>query len=182
MTVCKPPLWMEEVWIFNTMIETMLMTSSSSSGINGISPISPIIVGSVGFTTTNVGKMNPKSYHIQNQQICHQQNQESTNGFLCKVSKDTLSSSSTFTSISSPTNNSLHQVRNGSSSNINMPPQAIGNGKIYRNGGSTTTIDNNNDTTSSSNGTCIILPSMTINSQSKTPYSDATQVRITGDK
>lgn len=115
------------------------------------------------------------TYHIQNQQICHQQNQESTNGFLCKVAKDT--SSSTFTSISQ-TNNSLHQVRNGSSSSINMPPQAIGNGKIHRNDGSTTTIDNNNDMTSSSNGTCIILPSMTINSQSKTPYSDATQVRI----
>ena len=28
-----------------------------------------------------------------------------------------------------------------------------------------------------SNGTCVLLPSMTINSQSKTPYSDATQVR-----
>ena len=155
----------------------MVMTSSSTSAINGLSPI---IVGSVGFTTTNIGKGSPlkSTYHIQNQQICHQQNQESTNGFLCKVSKDTLSSSSTFTSISSPTNSSLHQVRNGSSSNINMPPQVIGNGKIHRNGGSTTTIDNNNDTTSSSNGTCIILPSMTINSQSKTPYSDATQVRI----
>ena len=154
----------------------MVMTSSTTSAINGLSPI---IVGSVGFTTTNIGKGSPvkSTYHIQNQQICHQQNQESTNGFLCKVSKDTLSSSSTFTSIS-PTNNSLHQLRNGSSSNINMPPQAIGNGKIHRNGGSTTTIDNNNDTTSSSNGTCIILPSMTINSQSKTPYSDATQVRI----
>ena len=136
----------------------MLMTSSSSSGINGISPI---IVGSVGFTTTNVGKMNPKSYHIQNQQICHQQNQESTNGFLGKCSKDTFTSC----------NNGII-VRNGSS-NINMP-QAIGNGK-NRNGSAT--IDNNNDTTSS-NGTCIILPSMTINSQSKTPYSDATQVRI----
>ena len=143
----------------------MLMTSSSSSGINGISPISPIIVGSVGFTTTNVGKMNPKSYHIQNQQICHQQNQESTNGFHGK------------STISNISNGMI--VRNGSSScNINMP-QAIGNGK-NRNG-STTTIDDNNDD-SSSNGTCIILPSMTINSQSKTPYSDATQVRITGDK
>ena len=63
-------------------------------------------------------------------------------------------------------------------------PQAIGNGK-NRNGSTTTIDDNNDDTTtsSSSNGsTCIILPSMTINSQSKTPYSDATQVRITGDK
>ena len=155
------------------MIETMVMTSSSTSAINGISPI---IVGSIGFTTTNIGKGSPvkSTYHIQNQQNCHQQNQESTNGFLYKVTKD--KSSSTFTSIS-PTNSSLHQVRNGSSSNINMPPQAIGNGRIHRNDGSTTTIDNNNDTTSS-NGTCIILPSMTINSQSKTPYSDATQVRI----
>ena len=136
----------------------MLMTSSSSSGINGISPI---IVGSVGFTTTNVGKMNPKSYHIQNQQICHQQNQESTNGFHGKSTISNISHGMI--------------VRNGSSSscNINMP-QAIGNGK-NRNGSAT--IDNNNDTTSS-NGTCIILPSMTINSQSKTPYSDATQVRI----
>ena len=145
----------------------MLMTSSSSSGINGISPI---IVGSVGFTTTNVGKMNPKSYHIQNQQICHQQNQESTNG--CFHGKSTISNIS---------NGMI--VRNGSSCNINMP-QAIGNGK-NRNGSTTTIDDNNDDTTtsSSSNGsTCIILPSMTINSQSKTPYSDATQVRITGDK
>ena len=149
------------------MIETMLMTSSSSSGINGISPISPIIVGSVGFTTTNVGKMNPKSYHIQNQQICHQQNQESTN--------DRFHGKSTISNIS---NGMI--VRNGSSScNINMP-QAIGNGK-NRNG-STTTIDDNNDDSSSNGSTCIILPSMTINSQSKTPYSDATQVRITGDK
>jgi hypothetical protein len=144
------------------MIETMLMASSSSAGINGMSPI---IVGSLGFTT-NVGKSPTKStYHIQNQQICHQQNQESTNGFLCKGSKDTFTSS----------NNGII-VRNGSS-NINMP-QAIGNGK-NRNGSAT--IDNNNDTTSS-NGTCIILPSMTINSQSKTPYSDATQVRIRSDK
>ena len=142
----------------------MLMTSSSSSGINGISPI---IVGSVGFTTTNIGKMNPKSYHIQNQQICHQQNQESTNGFHGK------------STISNISNGMI--VRNGSSSscNINMP-QAIGNGK-NRNG-STTTIDDNNDDSSSNGSTCIILPSMTINSQSKTPYSDATQVRITGDK
>ena len=142
------------------MIETMLMTSSSSSGINSLSPI---IVGSVGFTT-NVPKSTAKSYHIQNQQIFHQQNQESTNGFLGK-GKDTFTSS----------NNSII-IRNGSS-NSNVP-QAIGNGK-NRNG--STTIDNNNDTTSS-NGTCIILPSMTINSQSKTPYSDATQVRIKGDK
>ena len=168
MTFCKPTLWMEEVWIFNKMIETMLMTSSSSSGINGISPI---IVGSVGFTTTNVGKMNPKSYHIQNQQICHQQNQESTNGFHGKSTISNISHGMI--------------VRNGSSSscNINMP-QAISNGK-NRNGSTTTIDDNNDDTTtsSSSNGsTCIILPSMTINSQSKTPYSDATQVRITGDK
>jgi len=142
------------------MIETMLMTSSSSAGINGMAPI---IVGSVGFTT-NVGKSPAKSsYHIQNQQNCHQllQNQESTNGFLGKGSKGTFTSS----------NNGII-VRNGSS-NINMP-QAIGNGK-NRNGSAT--IDNNNDTTSS-NGTCIILPSMTINSQSKTPYSDATQVSI----
>ena len=143
------------------MIETMLMTSSSSSGINGISPISPIIVGSVGFTTTNVGKMNPKSYHIQNQQICHQQNQESTNGFHGKSTISNISHGMI--------------VRNGSSCNINMP-QAIGNGK-NRNG-STTTIDDNNDDSSSNGSTCIILPSMTINSQSKTPYSDATQVRI----
>ena len=43
-------------------------------------------------------------------------------------------------------------------------------------------IDDNNDDSSSNGSSCIILPSMTINSQSKTPYSDATQVRITGDK
>ena len=149
------------------MIETMLMTSSSS----GINSMSPIIVGSVGFTT-NVPKTTAtaKSYHIQqNQQIFHhQQNQESTN--------DRFHGKSTISNIS---NGMI--VRNGSSSscNINMP-QAIGNGK-NRNG-STTTIDDNNDDSSSNGSTCIILPSMTINSQSKTPYSDATQVRITGDK
>ena len=146
------------------MIETMVMTSSSTSAINGISPI---IVGSIGFTTTNLGKGSPvkSTYHIQNQQNCNQQNQESTNGFHGK------------STISNISNGMI--VRNGSSCNINMP-QAIGNGK-NRNG-STTTIDDNNDDSSSNGSTCIILPSMTINSQSKTPYSDATQVRITGDK
>ena len=144
------------------MIETMLMTSSSSPGINGLSPI---IVGSVGFTTMGAKTNSKSSYHIQNQQICHQQNQESTNGFL---GKDTFSSNTT--SI-----NSSMIARN--------LPQGIGNGK-NRNHGSTNAIDNNNDmTSSSSNGsTCVILPSMTINSQSKTPYSDATQVSIKGDK
>ena len=139
----------------------MLMTSSSS----GINNISPIIVGSVGFTTNVPKSTSAKTYHIQNQQF-HQQNQ-ATNGFIGK-SRDTFMTS----------NNSI-MIRNGSS-NSNMP-EAVDNGK-YRTGSTTATIDNNNDTTS--NGTCIILPSMTINSQSKTPYSDATQVSILwrGDK
>ena len=151
------------------MIETMLMTSSSS----GINSMSPIIVGSVGFTTS-VPKTTAtaKSYHIQqNQQIFHhQQNQESTNGFIGKQRRDTSSFMTT--------NNSII-IRNGSSSNSNMPG-AVDNGKNHIRGSTTPTssIDNNNDTTSS-NGTCsVILPSMTINSQSKTPYSDATQVSI----